>query len=204
MLSCREFRASAAQANLTYINRNAVACLLGLADHPVKAKKALVLDLRRPDERTLYGTIHGEWRDVASSAFPPHVQIITLHMSEMYYSGQRQHNANIGRFKHTTSSSLQASRSHFAICGWRRKHLKCKELPPGTVHVPTDEVASALSASGRQWKERYRCDKPGHSDPIVMQCRTNRRAAWAAQIAQDAGLTNSFVYKQVSQSVMAF
>ena len=47
------------QANLTYINRNAVACLLGLADQNLKTKKALVLDLRRPDERTLYGTIPG-------------------------------------------------------------------------------------------------------------------------------------------------
>lgn len=67
----------------------------------------------------------------------------------------------------------------------------------GTVHVPTDEVASALSSSSRQWKERYRCDKPGHGEAVIMQCRTNRRAAWAAQIAQDAGLTNCFVYKQV-------
>jgi hypothetical protein len=31
-----------------------------------------------------------------------------------------------------------------------------------------------------------------------MQCRTNRRAAWAAQLAQDAGLQNCLVYRQVS------
>lgn len=63
--------------------------------------------------------------------------------------------------------------------------------------MPTDEVASALSCSAKQWKDRYRCDKPSQDDPIIMQCRTNRRAAWAAQIAQDVGLTNCFVYKQV-------
>ena len=78
------------------------------------------------------------------------------------------------------------------------KRLRMCFTSTGTVHIPTDEIASALSCSSRQWKERYRSDKPSHGEPIVMQCRTNRRAAWAAQIAQDAGLTNCFVYKQAS------
>lgn len=47
------------QANLKYINRNALACLLGQAGSNIKTKEALVLDLRRHDERTLYGTIPG-------------------------------------------------------------------------------------------------------------------------------------------------
>ncbi len=94
----------------------------------------------------------------------------------------------------SSASGLAGSQQSPAKQG-RAEHLS---LPSGPVHVPTDEVASALSPSSRPWKERYRCDKPGHSQPVIMQCRTNRRAAWAAQIAQDAGLTNCFVYKQVT------
>jgi hypothetical protein len=31
---------------------------------------------------------------------------------------------------------------------------------------------------------------------VVLQCRTQRRASWAAQLASDAGLHNVLVYKQ--------
>ena len=48
------------QANLKYINRDAVAALLGIADDaPQTSNKVLVIDLRRHDERTFYGTIPG-------------------------------------------------------------------------------------------------------------------------------------------------
>lgn len=112
------------QANLEYINRDAVAYLLGLLEEGAREPKALVIDLRRHDERSMYGKI------------------------------------------------------------------------PGTVHVPTDEIPSALRMSSRQWRDTYHCDKPAQGDPVVMQCRTNRRASWAAQIAQDAGFKKCFVYKQ--------
>ena len=65
------------------------------------------------------------------------------------------------------------------------------------MHVPTDEFAAALKMNAKQWKDAYRCPKPGPGDALVMQCRTNRRAAWAAQLALDHGLQNCLVYRQV-------
>ena len=52
--------------------------------------------------------------------------------------------------------------------------------------------------TAEQWQQHYDFPKPGPYDPVIMQCRTNRRAAWAAQLAKDAGLQNCLVYKQVS------
>ena len=68
------------------------------------------------------------------------------------------------------------------------------------MHVPTDEIPSALRMSSRQWRDSYHCEKPAQGDALVMQCRTNRRASWAAQIAQDAGFKKCLVYKQASFS----
>ena len=48
------------QAHLRYISRDALAVLLGLAGaHNEHAAPAAVLDLRRYDERALYGSIPG-------------------------------------------------------------------------------------------------------------------------------------------------
>ena len=60
-----------------------------------------------------------------------------------------------------------------------------------------DQLPSALRLSEEQWQQQYRFPKPRPHDPVIMQCRTNRRAAWAAQLAQDAGLHNCLVYRQV-------
>jgi hypothetical protein len=62
-----------------------------------------------------------------------------------------------------------------------------------------DELPAALQLSGTEWAERYRFPKPGAGAPVVLQCRTQRRASWAAQLAADAGLHNVLVYKQVTQ-----
>ena len=68
------------------------------------------------------------------------------------------------------------------------------------MHVPTDQLPAALSMAPREWEAAYRCPKPGFEDWVVMQCRTNRRAAWAAQVAQDAGWPRVLVYRQVCVS----
>ena len=47
------------QANLKFINRDAVGMILGVVDDAPEVERALVVDLRRRDERTLYGTIPG-------------------------------------------------------------------------------------------------------------------------------------------------
>lgn len=59
------------QANLRYINRDALAVLLGLAGAPNEnAAPAAVLDLRRYDERALFGSIPGT-RHVPGGRCPP-------------------------------------------------------------------------------------------------------------------------------------
>ena len=66
----------------------------------------------------------------------------------------------------------------------------------GLLAAAVDELPAALALAPGAWQEQYRCLKPGPGAPVVMQCRTNRRAAWAAQLAHDAGLASVFVYKQ--------
>jgi rhodanese-related sulfurtransferase len=63
-----------------------------------------------------------------------------------------------------------------------------------------DELPAALQLSSAEWAERYHFPKPGAGMPVVLQCRTQRRASWAAQLAADAGLHNVLVYKQVIQA----
>lgn len=73
----------------------------------------------------------------------------------------------------------------------------------GTVHVPTDQLPAALNMAPREWEAAYRCAKPGPEEWLVMQCRTNRRAAWAAQVAQDAGWPRVLVYRQVGVTLLS-
>lgn len=67
---------------------------------------------------------------------------------------------------------------------------------PSSRHIPVDELAAALELSPTAWQERYRFAKPGGSSTVIMLCRTNRRASWAAQLAHDAGLPHVLVYNQ--------
>ena len=48
------------------------------------------------------------------------------------------------------------------------------------------------------WEDAFNFPQPSGNDWVIMQCRTNKRASWAAQLAADAGLTNCLIYKQVS------
>ncbi|KIY95322.1 hypothetical protein MNEG_12642 [Monoraphidium neglectum] len=58
---------------------------------------------------------------------------------------------------------------------------------PGAVHVPADELASALALEPREFVRRYRCERPPRDEPLVVHSRTAGRAFWAAQVAHDAG-----------------
>lgn len=66
----------------------------------------------------------------------------------------------------------------------------------GTVHVPVDRLPSALALPPDEFAVLYRFTKPQAQDVIIMSCRTSTRAAWAAQIAQDAGFSKCFVHRQ--------
>ena len=49
----------------------------------------------------------------------------------------------------------------------------------------------------RDWEQAYRSPKPCLDDWLVMQCRDNKRATWAAQIAQDQGWPRVLVHREV-------
>ena len=54
------------------------------------------------------------------------------------------------------------------------------------------------------WEDAFHFPRPSSGDWVVMQCRTNKRATWAAQVAADAGLQRCLIYKQVRQCIMTF
>lgn len=56
------------QAEQHFINRDAVAGILGHVDVGCLPQQALVLDVRRHDERALYGSIPGSMTLVSPSA----------------------------------------------------------------------------------------------------------------------------------------
>jgi len=120
---CAEFEDRAGHAPKKMLSRDATAALLGLTGPAGVRADAFVLDLRRHDERALYGSI------------------------------------------------------------------------PGTKHVPVDQIPAALQLPEDAWHKAYGFRKPGPEDVLVMQCRTNRRAAWAAQVCADEGFSSCFVYK---------
>ncbi len=62
--------------------------------------------------------------------------------------------------------------------------------------MPAEQLPAALGMGPREWEAAYRSPKPGPDDWVVMACRTNKRAAWAAQVAQDAGWPRVLVYRQ--------
>ncbi len=72
--------------------------------------------------------------------------------------------------------------------------MRSQSNPPSRA---VDELPAALQLAPGAWQDKYHFPKPGPGTPVVMQCRTNRRASWAAQLAHDAGLGSVFVYKQV-------
>ncbi|KAL2631203.1 hypothetical protein R1flu_015889 [Riccia fluitans] len=66
----------------------------------------------------------------------------------------------------------------------------------GSQHVPVEEMPKALSMDSGAWEKTYHFPKFDKEDTVIFQCRTCRRAAWAAQLAHDVGMERCFVYKE--------
>ena len=49
------------------------------------------------------------------------------------------------------------------------------------------ELPKALSMDADEFKSIYSFQKPDHDDLVVLSCRTNRRAKWAAALCSEAG-----------------
>ncbi|KAF8064663.1 prmA [Scenedesmus sp. PABB004] len=58
---------------------------------------------------------------------------------------------------------------------------------PGALHLPADELPSALALPGEAFRRRYHYARPARRDALVLASRRAARAAWAAQLAADAG-----------------
>jgi rhodanese-related sulfurtransferase len=56
-----------------------------------------------------------------------------------------------------------------------------------------DQWPRALSLDADAWEAVYHFPKLGRDDLVILACRTNRRSAWAAQVAEDVGLRKVFV-----------
>ena len=67
---------------------------------------------------------------------------------------------------------------------------------PGAVHLAVDLWPLALELDAEEWGRVHRFRKPTDEDILVLHGRTCRRAAWAAQIAADAGWRRCVVYRQ--------
>ncbi|CAM6020123.1 unnamed protein product [Sphagnum balticum] len=67
---------------------------------------------------------------------------------------------------------------------------------PGSLHLQVQEWPKALAMDSRAWEQSFKFPKLGNDDLVILHCRSNRRASWAAYLAQDAGLKRCFVYKQ--------
>mmetsp|Transcript_16800 Transcript_16800/g.47376 ORF Transcript_16800/g.47376 Transcript_16800/m.47376 type:complete len:358 (+) Transcript_16800:2-1075(+) len=68
----------------------------------------------------------------------------------------------------------------------------------GSVHLPVDQLPKALQLGLREWERTYRFPKPGveEGSVTILQCRTNKRARWAAQLCAEAGWRGVYVYRQ--------
>uniref|UniRef100_A0A383VMR1 Rhodanese domain-containing protein n=1 Tax=Tetradesmus obliquus TaxID=3088 RepID=A0A383VMR1_TETOB len=81
---------------------------------------------------------------------------------------------------------------------------------PGALHLPVDELPSALLLPASHFSHRYHFEQPGCGDVLVLQSRQSARAHWAAQLARDAGWKHVFVYAggvrnwQLSLAVQAY
>ncbi len=77
----------------------------------------------------------------------------------------------------------------FARCDASWRHA-------GTAHVPADQLPAALKMAPRDWESAYRSPKPSMDDWLVMQSRADKRATWAAQVAQDQGWPRVLVHRE--------
>lgn len=68
----------------------------------------------------------------------------------------------------------------------------------GSVHLPVCQMPRALGMDASEWQRTFRFPKPAQEkDIVILQCRTSKRARWAAHLLADAGWRrNVFVYSQ--------
>lgn len=55
------------------------------------------------------------------------------------------------------------------------------------MHIPVETFAFAVQKDDPEFEAMCHVPKPSKDQVVVMQCRSNRRAGWAAQLAVEQG-----------------
>ena len=93
-----------------------------------------------------------------------------------------------------TATHFRSAADHTRL---RAAALKMPACCAGSISIPAVQLPSALQVPGEEFQRQYRTSRPHADDLVVVYSRTHTRAAWAAQVAADAGLHNCFVLLQV-------
>lgn len=94
----------------------------------------------------------------------------------------------------TTEELHKASKDTFLIVDLRRKdEIANFGSYPNSVNLPTEECTRAIQLSEEEWKENFKFTKPlslsssSSSLPLLLYCRSNRRAKFVYNVLRDAG-----------------
>lgn len=157
------------------IQREALALLVGAAEAPSSSAlpSCMVLDVRRHEERTLYGAIPG------TSHMPG---ACCLHRVLVGHTAGRLAWGAVTLWPGPLPQSAPHPLPQTLPCA----HVHHHALAPLTP-AAADQLASALVLSPEAFRATYQYESPSPSTLLVMASRTSKRAHWAAQLAQDAG-----------------
>lgn len=138
------------QADLRFIGRDALAVLLGMAPEVLHVPPVALIDVRRSDERALYGAINGA----------------------AHIPGAR-------RAGWWAAAGVGAPRDGKVAASCRHPCLpSSRSLRPAPNAIPAvDQLPSALALSAEQFFVQYRFAKPAPDDLVVLSCES---AAWPA------------------------
>jgi rhodanese-related sulfurtransferase len=180
-------KGAAAQPHLQFLSRDAVALLLqsgtaGTFARSSYVPRTFVIDVRRTDERAMYGAIKGTVN--VPGTFRKYTLQNTGRCDGFCICCDAVSSGFLFIVKQCVHQPLNAysnrpSRSFIAF--QQRSHAA------SSLHA-VDLLPSALAMSPEAFADRFRFPKPVPEDVIIMTCRTSTRSAWAAQLAQDAGL----------------
>ncbi|XP_003398960.1 thiosulfate sulfurtransferase/rhodanese-like domain-containing protein 3 isoform X5 [Bombus affinis] len=66
---------------------------------------------------------------------------------------------------------------------------------PGSIHIPMGDVANTLlSFSEKDFKERFKKEKPTKNTKIILSCRSGKRSGMVQEEIQKLGYENAYNY----------
>ncbi|XP_003485535.1 thiosulfate sulfurtransferase/rhodanese-like domain-containing protein 3 isoform X3 [Bombus impatiens] len=66
---------------------------------------------------------------------------------------------------------------------------------PGSIHIPMGDVANTLSSlSEKDFKERFKKEKPSKNTKIILSCRSGKRSGMVQEEIRKLGYENAYNY----------